>query len=818
MPKSKYNYSNYKKIRNRAYNEDYINYIEKGLKSREFNDKQIQVILGTILEESGGDPYAVGPGGFAGLIQWAPNRYIIKDKKDAYKELDNQLDYLKESLDSKDTKLSWNHGGKGSGFNTALDARKGWLDENSSIEDLNRAFNYGYVRPYGNKNDFDNKRRSEAVNNRLIATKSLLSNLKEIGNNKIINDEYSMFFNPNKVNNNMRNNDFGLGLIRRKYAVGGITAPGYTSYGSPVSSSDISEEQYSADGEGIVGSEVLSNAGTFAGLGLGAGALATTLGASAIAGPIGLAAGLLFGGLFGLFGGNRKKRAEERRRQEQLRHQYEMNRQAIVGNMETKEENDIRNIRQEVLQDQDEGIGLYAKFGGLVGRRRLKTGGQVIPNSNNTSVAYGQTHEQINLLTGETGINYGDAEIEGGGVIGNKAYAGEVVRQTPDGDQIFSDSLYIPGTKITFAEYAKKLTDDKGRKDSSAERYNKLIDLGLEALTKSKLNKLKTGDNIRNIEKLTNKFNKAVGQAEIIDEDVNNLFNIQELYANMLGLRNQENMKRFGGFARRKYATGGYNSINPIITWNDNIQAPSSLTSNISESWIKDKQRSVNRLANSKFGFNEMGLTLNLVNSLTGIIGNSLAARRREKAIEWEMKQSVPKHAKVEAETYDTSYNINNELQELASRERRAAQFIKNNSSNPIVARNNIAFLGINAQEARNKLYSQKNQYQKQRYDMNINSRVRANNINKMLDYEDQMNQYNKMVQLNAALAKAGDIRTQGYMTGIDNITGSLFNYMSGNMMSIPWANGVQNLMRNNISPFGNRMAKCGGMIRKVRR
>lgn len=48
----------------------------------------------------------------------------------------------------------------------------------------------------------------------------------------------------------------------------------------------------------------------------------------------------------------------------------------------------------------------------MIGRRKLNTGGQVVPNSSNSVVAYGQTHEQYNPATGETGIIYGDSKLK----------------------------------------------------------------------------------------------------------------------------------------------------------------------------------------------------------------------------------------------------------------------------------------------------------------------------------------------------------------------------------------------------------------------
>ena len=194
-----------------------------------------------------------------------------------------------------------------------------------------------------------------------------------------------------------------------------------------------------------------------------------------------------------------------------------MERQQTLGNMQDKVENDVATIRQSNLGNYSEGTGFYAKLGGMVGRRKLNTGGQVVPNSSNSVVAYGQTHEQYNPATGETGIIYGDSEIEGGGAKNGRMYAGEVVRETPEGGQVFSDTIKVPGTNHTFADYAKKLTDMKGEKEHQVIQLADGITLSLSALDKSKTNKLQTGTNVRNIEKLVYRMNKARGESEAID-------------------------------------------------------------------------------------------------------------------------------------------------------------------------------------------------------------------------------------------------------------------------------------------------------------
>ena len=628
----------------------------------------------------------------------------------------------------------------------------------------------------------------------------------------IANDKLIYANMQNKINNEVLTSrgitaKFGglVGTPRRKFYWGGtsINDPGSVQWGTRVQASDIDESKYSADGEGIVGGSALSGAGT--GLGIGAavgGTAALAIGAAAGSwlGPIGAGIGALIGGIVGLFTGRKKKRQEERRRQELLAEQAEMERQQTLGNMQDKVENDVATIRQSNLGNYSEGTGFYAKLGGMVGRRKLNTGGQVVPNSSNSVVAYGQTHEQYNPATGETGIIYGDSEIEGGGAKNGRMYAGEVVRETSEGGQVFSDTIKVPGTNRTFADYAKKLTDMKGKKEAQVIQLADGVTLSLSALDKSKTNKLQTGTNIRNIEKLVYKMNKARGESEAIDAKTEDLFEAQELYATALGLRNDAPVMRCGGMVRKKRPFGGYASPYSLT----GVSAPKLTT-------LPPIQTTASAGGGSafKFGFNEFGLGMNLASSLFGIVGNALNTRANRKAIEFESTLHVPKGNKVDAVQYSTDYDISEELQELGTQERRAARYITDNTSNVQTARNSVANLAINAQLARNKLYGAKKDYQRQRYDLNRQERVNARNANSQIMYQDAINEYNKAVGLNQQLMAVRTQGLQGMLQGVEGLAGAVNNYASARLYEKLWPRGVTNHMRSGFA--------CGGLARRKR-
>ena len=628
----------------------------------------------------------------------------------------------------------------------------------------------------------------------------------------IANDKLIYANMQNKINNEVLTSrgitaKFGglVGTPRRKFYWGGtsINDPGSVQWGTRVQASDIDESKYSADGEGIVSGSALSGAGTGLGIGAAVGgtaALATGAAAGSWLGPIGAGIGALIGGIVGLFTGRKKKRQEERRRQELLAEQAEMERQQTLGNMQDKVENDVATIRQSNLGNYSEGTGFYAKLGGMVGRRKLNTGGQVVPNSSNSVVAYGQTHEQYNPATGETGIIYGDSEIEGGGAKNGRMYAGEVVRETSEGGQVFSDTIKVPGTNRTFADYAKKLTDMKGKKEAQVIQLADGVTLSLSALDKSKTNKLQTGTNIRNIEKLVYKMNKARGESEAIDAKTEDLFEAQELYATALGLRNNAPVMRCGGMVRKKRPFGGYTSPYSLT----GVSAPKLTT-------LPPIQTTASAGGGSafKFGFNEFGLGMNLASSLFGIVGNALNTRANRKAIEFESTLHVPKGNKVDAVQYSTDYDISEELQELGTQERRAARYITDNTSNVQTARNSVANLAINAQLARNKLYGAKKDYQRQRYDLNRQERVNARNANSQIMYQDAINEYNKAVGLNQQLMAVRTQGLQGMLQGVEGLAGAVNNYASARLYEKLWPRGVTNHMRSGFA--------CGGLARRKR-
>lgn len=120
-------------------------------------------ILSSILPESGADPHKKqlkgGPG--RGLVQWGfgtdgynhMKSYKMKGKieKGVDPELQRQAEYIVNTVkDSQKTGEGlWHHGGSGSGYKSAEDARKRFISVRTPASQKAKAFSLGYVRPKG---------------------------------------------------------------------------------------------------------------------------------------------------------------------------------------------------------------------------------------------------------------------------------------------------------------------------------------------------------------------------------------------------------------------------------------------------------------------------------------------------------------------------------------------------------------------------------------------------------------------------------------------------------------------------------------------
>lgn len=151
-------YTGLKTTKQRHYNQGYINYIDSYLRNNGYTDIQRAAVLGQIIEESGGNPFAVSSTGkYRGIAQWDDSRYKdFDDTRDPYEELDSQLQYLNTSIRNSEGGIDWTHGGSGSNYNSYKDAYNDFWNSDD-LTKVSRAVSYGYVRPEGKEKSHINR-------------------------------------------------------------------------------------------------------------------------------------------------------------------------------------------------------------------------------------------------------------------------------------------------------------------------------------------------------------------------------------------------------------------------------------------------------------------------------------------------------------------------------------------------------------------------------------------------------------------------------------------------------------------------------------
>lgn len=155
----------------RGYNPAYIERAYSSLKKSGLTKKQQAVVLANIIEESGGDPFALNKnsGKDYGTLQWV-DRYPKSNETDPYKEIDNQMGYFLNTINNLDDQVSWTHGGKGSGYQSRKDAYNDFNSED--IETINKGFVLGHVRPAG---------KHDSAKNRIGVAEQIYDRIKRFG-------------------------------------------------------------------------------------------------------------------------------------------------------------------------------------------------------------------------------------------------------------------------------------------------------------------------------------------------------------------------------------------------------------------------------------------------------------------------------------------------------------------------------------------------------------------------------------------------------------------------------------------------------------
>lgn len=183
-------YENMKRVgkgTHRTMDVDGMNMIYDALYDKGFNQRQIEAVLGNIIEESGGNPYAVSDyGGFKGLFQESDKRYPPKEfEKDKERFKGNKRGYINYMIDRfydhvqdagmysiKDTK-----------YNKAIHAVSEFMSEDPDT-DYSYPLVYAFEAPSDKEGTYKNRK---SVSN-LISQSYVLDNVDKKDNDNTIVD------------------------------------------------------------------------------------------------------------------------------------------------------------------------------------------------------------------------------------------------------------------------------------------------------------------------------------------------------------------------------------------------------------------------------------------------------------------------------------------------------------------------------------------------------------------------------------------------------------------------------------------------------
>lgn len=183
-------YENMKRVgkgTHRTMDVDGMNMIYDALYDKGFNQRQIEAVLGNIIEESGGNPYAVSDyGGFKGLFQESDKRYPPKEfEKDKERFKENKRGYINYMIDRfydhvqdagmysiKDTK-----------YNKAIHAVSEFMSEDPDT-DYSYPLVYAFEAPSDKEGTYENRK---SVSN-LISQSYVLDNVDKKDNDNTIVD------------------------------------------------------------------------------------------------------------------------------------------------------------------------------------------------------------------------------------------------------------------------------------------------------------------------------------------------------------------------------------------------------------------------------------------------------------------------------------------------------------------------------------------------------------------------------------------------------------------------------------------------------
>lgn len=566
---------------------------------------------------------------------------------------------------------------------------------------------------------------------------------------------------------------------RRRYAGGGEVAF-RDRFG------DVQGHSYGAE-KGIQGATVRNTASIAGGIGTAAG---TAVGATALAGSaigswmpgIGTAIGALVGGIVGLFTGRKKRRkakkaAEEADRQRQivaaneriLQDELKLSNTAqqegaidMYGDSNitdvTGYQDDV-NFGSDLVQptvqgtpfgdvDPSSAFGrIAARCGGRLKRKRCggKTkryadGGMIEETSSNTAEVNGPSHEQ-------GGVPYGpNAEVEGG----------EALMTDADNAYVFSDTLKYNGT--TFADLAKPLMKHKGYLESSLPVKSMMLGRML-SLTDRSTYAIDRNTNGRNAEKANADLQRTNVQIAAIQNELAQLYNLQESMKAESGMEAEPIEARCGGKIR-KYYDGGQIVDSPVSTYGiKRIDSGSTIQEQGLTFTSNDKTQIQNPLTTIQQDLRCGGRTRkyagggfisprfvsevggNLIGGISQLITNKGLIDRME-------SMRVPETPLMDRIELETDINTDAEIGDINNTVRSLEKYITSNSSNSQVARQSILLARTQGSRMRSRV--KQNEHNKE---VKLRNRSRMANaeiaaINSQIRAENEANKFNHQMEI----------------------------------------------------------------------
>lgn len=516
---------------------------------------------------------------------------------------------------------------------------------------------------------------------------------------------------------------------RRRYADGGEVAF-RDRFG------DVQGHSYGAE-KGIQRATVRNTASIAGGIGNAAGMAvgATALSGSAIGSwmpGIGTALGALVGGIVGLFTGRKKRRkakkaAEEADRQRQivaaneriLQDELKLSNTAQQeGALDMYGDSNITSVTgyqddvsfgNDLVQPTVQGTPfgdvdpssafhrIAARCGGRLKRKRCggkakryADGGMIEETSSNTAEVNGPSHEQ-------GGVSYGpNAEVEGG----------EALMTDADNAYVFSDTLKYNGT--TFADLAKPLMKHKGYLESSLPVKSMMLGRML-SLTDRSTYAIDRNTNGRNVEKANADLQRTNAQIAAIQNELAQLYNLQESMKAESGMEAEPIEARCGGRIKRKcggkirkYYDGGQIVDSPVSTYGiQRVDSGSTIQEQGLTLTSNDKTQIQNPLTTIQQGMRGGGKTRkyaggdfinpgfvsevggNLIGGISQLITNKGLIDRME-------SMRVPETPLMDRVELETDINTDAEIGDINNTVRSLEKYITSNSSNSQVARQSI--------------------------------------------------------------------------------------------------------------------------------